>query len=265
MKMGIRERNRLMLGLTIAATAALLGPIGLKVGFSSHPVGEHSNPRVAHLKTVKRADQSTVTIGGTTGYTITIQNPRRSNVRLNSITDTLPGGFAYIPGSTSDETTADPTISGRLLTWDGPFTVPRGNSIHIHFQVRVANVAGAYFNEASAVPRSNRITVDPTGPTARIFVKEYTNLEASPVLRTGTRVTARLTTQAGQPIEGRRVSFYAYGIVSVPCRAVTDFDGVAACGAVTFTGILATAGRGYYAEFAGDDFYYSSSDDAGLL
>ena len=47
---------------------------------------------------------------------------------LNSITDMLPQGFSYIAGSSTGATTANPTVGGQTLTWNGPFTVPGGGT-----------------------------------------------------------------------------------------------------------------------------------------
>ena len=62
------------------------------------------------LVTSKTADSPTSPAGTQNGYTITIQNPNVNDVTVSSITDTLPAGFAYVPGSTIDATTNDPAI-----------------------------------------------------------------------------------------------------------------------------------------------------------
>jgi uncharacterized repeat protein (TIGR01451 family) len=83
---------------------------------------------LAPLSTTKTADSSTVAPGGTDGYTITIHNPNATFVVVNSITDTLPAGFAYVAGSTTGATTANPTISSQTLTWNGSFSAPRAET-----------------------------------------------------------------------------------------------------------------------------------------
>ena len=120
------------------------------------------------LTTAKSADQATSVAGGSNGYSITISNPSGSAVTLNSISDVLPAGFAYVLGSTSGVTSSDPTPAGQVLTWSGPFTVPAGSNVALHFGVTVSSTPGTYFNEASGDAATGAVT--PTGPTAMITV-----------------------------------------------------------------------------------------------
>ena len=69
-------------------------------------------------------------------------------VVLNTITDTLPAGFTYTPGSTTGATTSDPTVSGQNLTWNGPFNDPAGGDVTLHFGVTVSSTPGTYYNNA---------------------------------------------------------------------------------------------------------------------
>ena len=122
------------------------------------------------LSTTKTADSSSAAAGGNDGYTITVENPNPGPVTLNSITDVLPAGFSYRAGTTTEPGggTDDPAISGQQLTWSGPYTVPGGGSVHLHFGVTVSSTAGTYYNEARA--DSTDFTVIPSGPTAPITV-----------------------------------------------------------------------------------------------
>src|SRR5581483_3796486 len=121
------------------------------------------------LVTSKSADTSASDAATQNGYTITIQNPNISAVTLSSCTDTLPSGFAYVPGSTTGATTNDPAIAGQMLTWSGSFTVSAHDSISLHFGVTVADMPGEYFNEASGTVEGG-FTIIATGPTAKITV-----------------------------------------------------------------------------------------------
>jgi uncharacterized repeat protein (TIGR01451 family) len=121
------------------------------------------------LVTGKTADNDSSPPGSENGYTITINNPNQVAVTLTSIFDTLPDGFAYVPGSTSGVTTEDPGIGGQTLTWNGPFEVPAAGSVSLHFLVTVATEPGDYFNEAGGAAEGG-FTVAGTGPTARITV-----------------------------------------------------------------------------------------------
>jgi len=120
------------------------------------------------LFTTKTADAANATAGGADGYTITISNPNAAAATLNSITDTLPAGFTYTPGSSTGATTADPTIAASTLTWAGPIAVPPGGTAVLHFGVTVSSTAGTYTNQATADAGAD--TVVGTGPTAPITV-----------------------------------------------------------------------------------------------
>jgi len=120
------------------------------------------------LLTTKTADAANATAGGADGYTITISNPNGAAATLNSITDTLPAGFTYTPGSSTGATTADPTISASTLTWAGPIAVPPGGTAVLHFGVTVSSTPGTYLNQATADAGAD--TVAGTGPTAPITV-----------------------------------------------------------------------------------------------
>jgi uncharacterized repeat protein (TIGR01451 family) len=114
------------------------------------------------------AEAAQVGPGAGDGYEVKVHNNGPGTVILDSITDTLPAGFAYVPGSTRGGTTADPEISGRTLTWPGRFAAPGGGVAGIHFAVKAAADAGTYLDEATADARGFPLT--PSGPTARIEV-----------------------------------------------------------------------------------------------
>jgi uncharacterized repeat protein (TIGR01451 family) len=120
------------------------------------------------LSMSKTADQTSVAPGASDGYTISVNNPNGQSATLSSISDTLPAGFSYVPGSTSGITAAEPTAVGQQLTWNGPFAVGAGASISLHFAVTVSNTPGTYMNEASGTAES--LAVVPTGPTAPVTV-----------------------------------------------------------------------------------------------
>ena len=130
------------------------------------------------LSTTKTADSPTASPGGSDGYTITIHNPNTRVVNLSAVTDTLPAGFSYTPGSTSGATTADPSITGQDLRWAGPIAVPAAGSISIHFNVTVSSTPGDYFNNAGA--EADRFTVAPTGDTAMISVGQVSECPPRP-------------------------------------------------------------------------------------
>lgn len=119
------------------------------------------------LFVTKTADIANVATGASDGYTITVNNPG-ADATLASITDTLPPGFTYTAGSSSGVTTTDPTVAAQDLTWTGPFAVPSGGSVTLHFDVTVSSVAGTYTNQASV--DAGAAGVASTGATAPITV-----------------------------------------------------------------------------------------------
>ena len=162
---------------TCACTAFLDNGGGLSWNFSIPAGGSATYSHVTTfsplglegLVTSKTADSPTSPAGTQNGYTITIQNPNVNDVTVSSITDTLPAGFAYVPGSTTDATTNDPAIFAQMLTWSGSLSVPARDSISLHFAVIVANTPGDYFNEAGGGAEES-YNVIATGPTAKITV-----------------------------------------------------------------------------------------------
>jgi hypothetical protein len=123
---------------------------------------------VQPLTTTKTADAASVPGGSTDGYTIKIHNPNTTAATVDSITDTLPSGFTYTSGSTTGATTANPTISGQNLSWAGPFNLPAGGDLTLHFNVKVSSTPGDYFNNAGGTSSGSAIAG--TGNTAKITV-----------------------------------------------------------------------------------------------
>jgi TolB protein len=221
------------------------------------------------IVTTKTADAPESAPGGTNGYTITLSNPNAAAARIGAVTDLLPEGFAYQPGTTTGITTTDPSVSGRTLRWDGPFTVPAGGSVSLHFLVTVSTAPGRYLNEATGV--SAIYPVAPTGPTALIVVKGPTRLVANPAVvevLPGAVVyfpmlSATLTDGiTGLPVAGKVIEF-SVGSTLV-CRGVTDQEGVGACGGLV-EDILAVLNLGYEAAFSTDAEYTGSNDHGPLV
>jgi uncharacterized repeat protein (TIGR01451 family) len=164
------------------------------------------------LSTTKTSDSATAGAGGTDGYTVTIHNPNTVAVTLDSITDTLPAGFSYTPGSTTGATTTNPSISSQDLSWSGPISVPASGDASIHFNVTVASTPGDYFNNASGTAEG--FTVAPTGDTAPVTVTAGasdvpgapTNITADPGDASAMVSWTAPDSDGGSPIDGYAVT-----------------------------------------------------------
>lgn len=119
----------------------------------------------------KLADRDRVDAGGAVGYTVAVVNPNVRDVRLTSLTDRLPAGASYVPGSSSGDITADPIANADgSITWSGPFTVPAEGMLRLHYTIRVPDRAGTYRN--SVVGEGVDITVVPAEDEAPIDVED---------------------------------------------------------------------------------------------
>jgi len=125
-------------------------------------------PIVAISKTVP---PETVAPGDAVTYTVTVSNSGVGVARVTGIIDTLASGFAYVPGSTTGITTADPSIIGQTLTWSTSQNVT-STPLTLIFQATTSSTEGTYNNDAS-VQGSNFTTVN-TGNTAPVVVANPT-------------------------------------------------------------------------------------------
>jgi hypothetical protein len=122
---------------------------------------------VAALAVSARTDRPNTNAGSANGYTVTVRNPNATAFSVNSISATLPSGYAYQAGTTTGITTANPAQAGFNLTWTGPFSVPGAGSISLHFNVTTSGSTGVYKLNASAVSSvPDTVGVSPSGPTA---------------------------------------------------------------------------------------------------
>jgi uncharacterized repeat protein (TIGR01451 family) len=180
----------------------------------------------------KAADASTVSAGGTDGYTITVTNPNAGAVTLSSLTDQLGAGFTYQAGTTTGATAADPNISGQTLTW-GQISVPAGGTATVHFNVTAPMTPGTYEDDADG--SASGFTVVGSGPTAPVTV---TQIQLEPTTLTvddatgdfadATPVSATLTTSdTSTPVSDASITFTLNG--SETCTAITDSTGSASC------------------------------------
>ena len=153
--------NGMGLSWTITIPAGSTASVAHLTNFS--PVGN------LPLRLTETARDPQTPTGGANSYTITVDNPNGNPVVLSSITDELPSGFAHQPGSTTGATTADPSVNGSVLRWNGPITVPANGSITLTFGVTVGPNPGTFDSNVSA-SAEGLFTVAPAGSTAPIEV-----------------------------------------------------------------------------------------------
>jgi hypothetical protein len=122
----------------------------------------------AELGVTVTAERAEVRPGGANAYQVKVRGSGVGDAVLDSISNTLPPGFAYVPGSTRGATAANPQISGRTLTWPGRFVVPDGGVAGLRFAVTAATEEGTYRDEATADARGVPLT--PSGPSAPVRV-----------------------------------------------------------------------------------------------
>ncbi|MCK6546657.1 MYXO-CTERM sorting domain-containing protein [Myxococcota bacterium] len=121
------------------------------------------------VTTLKTADTATVTTGAMNGYTLYFDNPNIFPVTVTDVVDTLPDGFAYVPGSTTGLIAVDPLINGQILSWSGATVIPAQTTGMMHFDVVVGTSTGTFYNNAGGLAAGG-ITIAPTGPTAAVVV-----------------------------------------------------------------------------------------------
>lgn len=121
------------------------------------------------LTVTKTVDRAQATAGSEVTYAITLTNDGATAQEITSVTDSLPEGFTYVPGSTSGLTATDPTGTSDL-TWTGDFEVPAAGddgpgTATLNFRATVSDVPGTYTNSAGAEgPGATVVTADDTAP-----------------------------------------------------------------------------------------------------
>jgi uncharacterized repeat protein (TIGR01451 family)/fimbrial isopeptide formation D2 family protein len=205
------------------------------------PVTIGGAPQISIDKTVSPA---TVLSFQTVQYTIHVRNASTAPVAgiLNGISDTLPTGFTYQPGTSqisSDGTTfaafQNPVGTTGTITWSGApgFTInlpgtPTGSDRWLRFTVQVSGTPGTYTNNASALGQ-NFVDV-PTGPIAPVQVSN------GPVVTVGKGAATPINTAS---VPGATASVPAGG--GQVCYTITATNtGSVAANNVSFTDILPT-------------------------
>jgi uncharacterized repeat protein (TIGR01451 family) len=108
----------------------------------------------APLTVATQPDAPRVLVGQRTGYTISVTNPNPVLIGIGTLTQPLPGGFRYVPGSTSSQTRLDPLAGDGNLVWTNPFNAVGGATSSLHFTLVAPQHPGEWRVSAGA-------TVDP--------------------------------------------------------------------------------------------------------
>jgi uncharacterized repeat protein (TIGR01451 family) len=197
------------------------------------------------LTLTKTADAASVAAGGSDGYTITVTNPNIAPVVL-SLSDALPPGFAYVAGSTTGATTADPTTSGQTLTWSG-VSVPAGGTASVHFGVTASSTPGTYTDAADGA--ADGYTVVGTGATAPVTVTAVVPVNHAPVAQ-DVSVTTPQDTPVGVTLSASDVDGDAltYAVASGPAHGTLSGSGAS----LTYTPAAGYSGP--------DSFTYTAND-----
>jgi len=181
----------------------------------------------------KRSPKVNVTRGELIPYTITARNTLSSALTNVAIEDRIPAGFKYVEDSARiDDAAVEPSISGRLLTWDGLSIAAKGQKTVTLLLLPGSGVGdGEYVNRAwtmntSANSRiSNiataavRLVPDPMADCSDIIGKVYDDRnrngyqdEGEPGLP-GVRVVS---------VNGLLITTDSHGRFHVACAAVPD-------------------------------------------
>ena len=177
---GLRTRSG-EASTTLTSDAAGSAIVTARCGASSAAVTVVFMPLVRIAKSVNRA---TAPAGSILIYTISITNDTGSgdSALLLTLTDYLPDGFAYVPGSMSSVAFAgEPAIAGQNLSWNAspaPYPLAPGSTIVSTFEVLAQAPAGSYTNQA-IVQGSNLDGVD-SGATAPVTLIAPSPVSFSP-------------------------------------------------------------------------------------
>ncbi len=144
------------------------------------------------LVVTKLVDPVTAPTNATTTftYTLTIKNEGTGSAQIKKLTDFLPPGLSYLPGSTSGLTAQDPAIANTApatcgsspyeLRWNVQpenVTIASGQELSLVFQTTGNLADGTYYNQASA-------RYDPWWASPDVFV--YTPFSAEITVGSGT-------------------------------------------------------------------------------
>lgn len=177
---------------------------------------------------VTKAGPATAVAGQTINYTITVNNPSNTNAStLTTVTDTLPPGVTYVPGS------ANPGPSSTSpLTWDLA-TIAVHDTSTITYQATVSSPAA--INNCAVANYQDEYQIAAAGPSQGCVGTTVTQGQT----------TTSLASSANPSVFGQAVTFTATVSATAPAAgtptgSVQFFDGATSLGTATLSGGQAT-------------------------
>lgn len=212
----------------------LIGAGDPGVVFNHIPIDPVLSPESSGLTITKTAGAATARIGDTINYTITINNALAGPYSAVNVSDTLPNGTVYAPGSaTIAGTPTEPLVDGRILTFTD-LTIPGSGSLEINLSARfgqqisdteLVNIAYAFDglgNQLTNVARAIvRVEVDPVFACSTIVGRVFDDLNRNGYPDDGEPGLpgVRLAT-----VKGLLITTDEFGRFSIPCAELPDAD-----------------------------------------
>ena len=161
-------------------------------------------PILTATKSVSPASGSTVELGATLTYTVTLSNSGTGDATNVTVTDKIPAGTTYVPGSA----TGTGSVSGGTVTWGG-VTVPAATgstpgTVQLSFKVtvdrtdrngQVVTNTAAFTNEGTPQCTTSTCKTDPVTNTVHVIAPTVASIPA----QGGTSTTTASTTTTTAP------------------------------------------------------------------
>jgi uncharacterized repeat protein (TIGR01451 family) len=100
------------------------------------------------------ATPGSVATGASVGFAVVVANPstNANAISVDALAVELPDGFAYVNGTSSGATSANPSINGQQLQWSlgSPLNVSPGSNVTLSFTATAGSIAGTFNAVASA-------------------------------------------------------------------------------------------------------------------
>ncbi|MEM9575159.1 MAG: hypothetical protein AAF870_08020, partial [Pseudomonadota bacterium] len=212
----------------------LIGAGDPGVVYNHIPLDPVLSPSSSGLTITKTAGAATARIGDTINYTITINNSLTGPYTGVNVSDTLPKGTLYAPGSaTIAGSPSEPTVEGRILTFTD-LTIPGSGSLEINLSARfgqqisdteLVNIAYAFDslgNQLTNVARAIvRVEIDPVFACSTIVGRVFDDLNSNGYPDDGEPGLpgVRLAT-----VKGLLITTDEHGRFSIPCAELPDVD-----------------------------------------